>query len=120
MPFSHRAERALRNGSAGRTAVRSGASFRFITHSWLGALQARTLACFRHEPIIIFSRGSSVSRISDVRRPAAVNMLPIGGDRDGNRCNKSPEEDQESVFDQALGILKKRRRTDSDKSHKEP
>src|SRR2546427_7313792 len=84
------------------------------------SLQARTLACSRHEPIIIFSRGSGVSRISDVRRPAAVNMLPIGGDRDGNRRNKSPEEDQESVFDQALGIPKKRRRADSDKSHKEP
>ena len=58
--------------------------------------------------------------MSDVRRAAAVNMLPIGGDRDGNRCNKSPEEDQESGFDERLGIPKKRRRTGSNKSHKEP
>jgi len=47
-------------------------------------------------------------------------MLPIGGDRDGNRRNKSPEEDQESGFDQPLGIAKKRCRTDFNKSHKEP
>ena len=68
----------------------------------------------------LFSRGSGVNWMSDVRRPAAVNMLPVGGDRDANRCNKSPEEDQKSGSDQRLGIPKKRRRTDFDKSHKEP